>query len=229
MVPQKSRPIPPKALAKKMLLPLSRTAFASLLALVCGCGASSVESPPSPTAASHLPVDQEAPSYVPAAAPTTVADIPHPPKRDRASAAAEAIAESNRATAASAIALKASQEAAQAAAQAEKAAVRAAGLATPSSQPTAAQTVLYSTEQPDGAGNRQQIAKTIERLDQTLQSIDRNAQTSDGLNRVALAKKFLQSAHEAFAEGSYSEARSLAHKAATMIAPLTSSSTLPAR
>ncbi len=215
--------------ADQFLRPLIRTGFAGLLAtMLCGCGTSQIASTEPTVLATPQPAREGAARYVPAVVPTKVAVTPAPPKRERArAAAAEAIAESNKAAAASAIALKASREAAQAAAQAAKAAAQAAAVTTPSAQPTAAQTVLYSTDAVDPSRKRAQVAMAIQKLDQGLQSIDHARQTADGLSRIALAAKFLQSAREAFAEGSYTEADGLARKASMMIAPLTGNSAFP--
>ena len=81
---------------------LVRTASVGLLALVCGCGVSKT-SPAQPSAAKDNPppVQETASESVPttpAAAPTKTATTTSiSPKRDRASAAAEAISESNKA------------------------------------------------------------------------------------------------------------------------------------
>lgn len=219
-----------KLWAERTLSPLARTASASMLALLCSCGTSKVPAAqPSTAQDNQPPIEESVSKPVPVAAPTKIATPAISLRRDRASAAAEAITESNKAAAASAIALKASQEAAKAAAQAAKAAAQAAALATPSSRPTAPQVVLYSIDDEDQARKRQQVARTIEGLDHSLQSIDHGHQSADGLSRIALAEKFLQSAREAFAEGSYDTAESLADKASAMIRPLTGNSNLPIR
>ena len=138
---------------------------------------------------------------------------------DQTRAAAQAMAESNKAAAASAAALKASEEAAKAAEEASKAAARAAVSPSPSAQPTPTQFMLSY----GGAGqvqDRRHVAETLERLNRKLTTIDRKSLTADGLSRTALAEKFLQLAQKAFVDGSYAEAGSLADKASTVLAPV---------
>lgn len=205
----------------------------SLLVLTCGCSTPKAYYSENSAPANERPVEDKPPRQLPAVErtesttekkpqPAPVAAItPNALGRDRERAAAEAIVQSNRAAAASAIALKASAEAAKAAAEASRAAARASGVVSPSAPPTPAQLTLSSTGEADRAHERQRVAGMIKGINRALQTIDRQRQTADGLNRTALAEKFLQSAQKAFADGSYAEAGSLASKASMMIAPLT--------
>jgi hypothetical protein len=137
-------------------------------------------------------------------------------------AAAEARAESNQAAEASAIALKASQEASEAAAKAAQAAALAGS--KPPSAATAHATpsplLLSSSNQTDLAEQRDHASATIYELNRELQTIGHAHRNRDAERRVGLASKFLQGAQQAFADASYSEAESLAHKGWAMLAPL---------
>ena len=210
--------------------------------MACGCGAlqgyqAGAGSRPAPQAA----VESNSKSLPAVASPENVPDmkIERAPLADsvsstssvqgnRASAAQQAIVDSNKAAAASALASKASADAARAAAAAAaaaQAAAQAAGTASPSAQATPTPLMLSATSQGPPAQERQHVSDLIDGVKRTITAIDQHPQSADGLRRVALAERFLKSAQQAFAEGSYAEAGSLADKASTMLAPLTATRT----
>jgi hypothetical protein len=142
------------------------------------------------------------------------------PETDRTRAAAEAAA-------ASAAALKASQEAAKDAAEAASAAARAGATVTLPAVPASAPPILSSSDTGHQESEHQHTAAMIETLKREMAALDQQHLNVDGESRKELGERFLNNAQSAFAEGSYSEAASLAEKASIVIGPLAKPAAAP--